>query len=82
MKFAPLGVFALFAGTAGTIEPAQLGGLLVYITLYTIGYIVIAFIILPAILISVAPTTYREILTELQPGLVLTRHHCSSPYQM
>jgi len=72
VKFAPLGVFALFAGTAGTIEPAQLGGLLVYIGLYTIGCIVIAFIILPAILTSLAPTTYRELLTELQPGLVLT----------
>jgi proton glutamate symport protein len=72
VKFAPLGVFALFAGTAGTIEPAQLGGLLVYIGLYSIGCIVIGFIILPAILTSVAPTTYRELLTELQPGLVLT----------
>ena len=72
VKFAPLGVFALFAGTAGTIEPAQLSGLLVYIGLYTIGCIVIAFIILPAILTSVAPTTYRELLAELQPGLVLT----------
>ena len=72
VKFAPLGVFALFAGTAGTIEPAQLGGLLVYIGLYTIGCMVIAFIILPVILTSVAPTTYRELLTELQPGLVLT----------
>jgi Na+/H+-dicarboxylate symporter/ABC-type amino acid transport substrate-binding protein len=72
VKFAPLGVFALFAGTAGTIEPAQLSGLLVYIGLYTIGCMVIGFIILPAILTSVAPTTYRELLTELQPGLVLT----------
>jgi Na+/H+-dicarboxylate symporter/ABC-type amino acid transport substrate-binding protein len=72
VKFAPLGVFALFAGTAGTIEPAQLGGLLIYIGLYTIGCMVIGFIILPAILTSVAPTTYRELLTELQPGLVLT----------
>jgi proton glutamate symport protein len=72
VKFAPLGVFALFAGTAGTIEPAQLSGLLVYIGLYTIGCIVIGFIILPAILTSVAPTTYRELLAELQPGLVLT----------
>jgi proton glutamate symport protein len=72
VKFAPLGVFALFAGTAGTIEPAQLSGLLVYIGLYTMGCIVIGFIILPAILTSVAPTTYRELLAELQPGLVLT----------
>jgi len=72
VKFAPLGVFALFAGTAGTIEPAQLSGLLVYIGLYSIGCIVIAFIVLPAILTSVAPTTFRELLTELQPGLVLT----------
>jgi proton glutamate symport protein len=72
VKFAPLGVFSLFAGTAGTIEPAQLGGLLVYITLYSVGCIVIAFVLLPAILTSVAPTTYRELLTDLQSGLVLT----------
>jgi proton glutamate symport protein len=72
VKFAPLGVFSLFAATAGTLEPAQLGGLLVYVGLYTIGCIVIGFIILPAILTSIAPSTYRELLTELQPGLILT----------
>jgi proton glutamate symport protein len=72
VKFAPLGVFSLFAGTAGTIEPGQLGGLLVYISLYTVGCIIIAFVVLPAILTSVAPTTYRELLAELQAGLLLT----------
>jgi proton glutamate symport protein len=72
VKFAPIGVFALFAGTAGTVQAGQISGLLVYIGLFVVGSAIIGFIILPAVLAIVAPVSYREILAELQPGLVLT----------
>jgi proton glutamate symport protein len=68
---APLGVFALFADTAGTIRPDQLGGLLLYITLFLVGTAVLAFVVLPLVLSAVASTSYRDLLAELQPALVL-----------
>jgi Na+/H+-dicarboxylate symporter len=72
VNFAPFGVFALFAGAAGTVQANQVGGLLVYFGLFIIGSVIVGFIVLPAILAVVAPISYREILKELQPGLVLT----------
>jgi proton glutamate symport protein len=37
VRFAPVGVFALFAVAAGTIEPSRLSGLLLYVALFLIG---------------------------------------------
>ncbi len=69
--FAPIGVFALFASTAGTIEPEVAGKLSVYLCLFLIGTAVLAFIVLPAALSAIAPASARELLAELRPALVL-----------
>ena len=37
VRIAPLGVFALFANTAGTIQPDRLAGLLLYVGLFLAG---------------------------------------------
>jgi proton glutamate symport protein len=71
VRFAPIGVFALFASAAGTIEPARLSGLLLYIGLFLTGTLLLAFVVLPAALAAVAPIGHREILKELQPALVV-----------
>jgi Na+/H+-dicarboxylate symporter/ABC-type amino acid transport substrate-binding protein len=68
---APLGVFALFATTAGTIEPRMAGTLAVYLVLYLVGCFALAFIILPLALSAIAPASARELLHELQPAFVL-----------
>lgn len=69
--FAPVGVFALFASTAGTIEPEAAGTLTVYLVLFLIGTLVLAFVVLPLGLSAVAPANARELLAEFRPALVL-----------
>jgi Na+/H+-dicarboxylate symporter/ABC-type amino acid transport substrate-binding protein len=71
VRLAPFGVFALFAAAAGTIEPNQLGGLLLYVGLFLVGTLLLAFVVLPAVLTTVAPVSYRGLLEELQPAFVL-----------
>ena len=68
---APLGVFALFASTAGTIAPRMADTLAVYLGLYLIGCFALAFILLPLALSAIAPTGARELLADLQPAFVL-----------
>ena len=68
---APFGVFALFAATAGTIEPRVAGTLAVYMGLFLIGTGVLAFIVLPLALSAIVPASARELLAELQPAFVL-----------
>lgn len=68
---APIGVFALFASTTGTIAPAMADTLAVYIGLYLIGTGVLAFVILPLALSAVVPASARELLSELRPAFVL-----------
>jgi len=71
VRLAPIGMFALFATAAGTIEPDRLGGLLLYVGLFLTGTLLLAFVLLPAVLAALAPLGYREILKELQPAFVL-----------
>jgi Na+/H+-dicarboxylate symporter/ABC-type amino acid transport substrate-binding protein len=71
VRAAPLGVFALMAVAAGSIEPADLGGVLLYIGLFLIGAFLLAFVLLPFALAAIAPISYREILKEMQPALIL-----------
>ena len=71
VRFAPVGVFALFAVAAGTIEPSRLSGLLLYVALFLIGTLLLAFVVLPLVMASLVPTGYREIVKELRPALVI-----------
>jgi proton glutamate symport protein len=68
---APIGVFALFASTAGTIAPRVAGTLAVYMGLFLIGTCVLAFVLLPLALSALVPSNARELLAELQPAFVL-----------
>src|SRR5262245_12791330 len=68
---APIGVFALFASTAGTIAPQMAGTLAVYIGLFLIGTGVLAFVVLPMALSAIVPVRTRELLADLQPAFVL-----------
>jgi proton glutamate symport protein len=68
---APVGVLALFAATAGTVEPRAAGTLAVYMGLFLIGTGVLAFVVLPLALSAIVPAKARELLVELQPAFVL-----------
>jgi proton glutamate symport protein len=68
---APLGVFALFASTAGTIAPQMASTLAVYMGLFLIGTGVLAFVVLPIALTAIVPAGVRDLLDDLQPAFVL-----------
>jgi proton glutamate symport protein len=57
---APVGVFALFAATAGTIEPRMAGTLAVYLGLFLFGTGVLAFVVLPLVLSAIVPASLRS----------------------
>ena len=69
--FAPAGVFALFASTAGTVDAAAARGLLAYGTLFLLGTFALCFLILPMLLSRIVPQGYGEILAELRPAFIL-----------
>jgi len=71
VRFAPIGVFALFAAAAGTIQPDRLSGLLLYVALFLIGTLLLAFVVLPALMAALVPGDHRSILKELQPALMI-----------
>ena len=71
VRLAPLGVFALFAVTAGTTSFADLLGMGLYLSLFLLGTCLLAFWVLPALLSALAPVGHREIITELRPALAI-----------
>lgn len=68
---APLGVFALFASTAGTVDAAVAGSLAVYTALFLAGTAILGFVILPWLLSRIVPQSYGAILAEMRPALTL-----------
>jgi len=78
-KLAPLGIFAISASAAGTMEVEELGRLQVFLWVYIIAAILLAFVLLPLIIHMATPFSYREVLatageaaiTALATGTVL-----------
>ena len=68
---APFAVFALFADTAGTVDLGQLKNLLIYVFLFTAGACILAFWVLPWLMSVLAPVTPKEVIREIQGGIVL-----------
>jgi len=78
-KLAPLGIFAISAAAAGTLQVEELGRLQVFLWVYLIAAALLAFILLPLIIHLATPFTYREVysiageamVTALATGTVL-----------
>jgi len=62
-KLAPLGIFAISASAAGTMEVEELGRLQVFLWVYITAAILLAFVLLPLIIHMATPFTYREVLS-------------------
>jgi len=72
VKVSPIGVFALLAGTSGTLSPREIAGLLMYVSALTAGACIFAFWVLPASIAAMTPLRYRDIMRECRDGLVLS----------
>jgi proton glutamate symport protein len=71
VRLAPIGVFALLADTAGTVRLDQLAGLAFYVVTYLAGAAILSLIVIPAMLSALVPQSYRELLRQIRPALVL-----------
>jgi Na+/H+-dicarboxylate symporter len=62
-KIAPLGIFAISASAAGTIQPEELGRLQVFLWVYLLAATLFTFVLLPLLIHWATPFSYREILS-------------------
>lgn len=62
-KLAPLGIFAISASAAGTLEVEELGRLQVFLWVYITAAAILAFVLLPLVIHWATPFSYREILS-------------------
>lgn len=70
MKLAPLAIFCIALRAAATIDSSQLDGLLVYIVTAAVLVLLLAFLILPAIVATITPLGYRQILTASREAMI------------
>ncbi|MFV2055255.1 MAG: cation:dicarboxylate symporter family transporter [Thiohalomonadales bacterium] len=78
-KSAPLGIFAIAASAAGTLQPEELGRLQIFLWVYLLGWLALTFLLLPLLIERATPFSYREVmsmageamLTALATGTVL-----------
>lgn len=63
IKLTPIGVFAIAAGTAGTISLEQVDRLQAYLITYSVITLALSFVVLPLLVTAVTPFRYRDLLS-------------------
>ncbi|TYK65119.1 cation:dicarboxylate symporter family transporter [Colwellia echini] len=69
-KLAPLGIFAISASAAGTLEVEELGRLSVFLWVYITAAALLGFVFLPLLIHWATPFSYREILSTAGEAVV------------
>jgi len=69
-RLAPLGIFAISAAAAGTLQPEDLGRLQVFLWVYLIAAALLTFVLLPLIVQWATPFSYREVLSTAGEAMV------------
>jgi proton glutamate symport protein len=72
VKLTPIGVFAMTASAAGTMEFADLGRLQGYFILYTVAVLILGFAILPGLIASLTPFKYKDVVSIAWSAMVLS----------
>ena len=70
-RLTPLGIFAIAASTAGTMNIDQLSRLQVYIVTYAVAALLMTFGVLPALIMLLTPLGYREIVWATKDALLM-----------
>lgn len=70
IKLTPLGVFAIAAGTAGTISLIEVNRLQAYLITYTVVALILCFITLPLLVSAVTPFRYRDLVSIPRDSLI------------
>ena len=71
VRLTPIGIFAIAASTAGTMNIDQLSGLQVYIVTYAVAALLMTFGVLPALIMLLTPFGYREIIRATKDALLM-----------
>ena len=71
IKLTPIGVFAIAAGTAGTISVDELSRLQAYLITYTVIALVLSFLVLPLLVSAVTPFSYKDLVTIPKDTLIM-----------
>jgi len=70
ISLTPLGVFAIGAVAAGTMDPDTLERLEVYLVCFGVASLLLAFVILPLLVTALTPFTYREVVSVSRDALL------------
>ena len=70
IKLAPFAIFCIALRAAATIDSSQIEGLLVYIVSASVLVLLLAFLILPAIIATITPLGYRDILKTSREAMI------------
>ncbi len=70
LRLAPIGIFAIAAHAAGTMDPERLAGLQVFLVTYILLSVLLVFIVLPLLVVAVTPLSYREAVGQSRDVLV------------
>ncbi|MEM1402593.1 MAG: cation:dicarboxylase symporter family transporter [Pseudomonadota bacterium] len=70
IKLTPYGVFAIAAGTAGTMSLEELGRLQGFLISYTLLVVAVTFVALPFLVSAVTPFSVRELLSVPRDSLI------------
>lgn len=71
VRLTPIGVFAIAANAAGTLSLAEISRLQAYIISYGLASLLLAFVVLPALIITVTPFRYRDVWHVSRDALVM-----------
>lgn len=69
-SLAPLGVFALTASAAGTMDVEELGRLQVYLVTYAVIALLLSLWVLPGLVMILTPVSYRNIVGQTRDALI------------
>lgn len=64
-------MFALFAVTVGTTPLRDLVNMSLYLLLFLLGTVLLAFWVLPALISALAPVGHREVVRELREAVTI-----------
>ncbi|GMQ89400.1 MAG: cation:dicarboxylase symporter family transporter [Gammaproteobacteria bacterium] len=70
VRLAPIGIFAISANAAGTLDISAFDKLQIYVWTYLLLFAVFFFLLLPGLLIALTPVRYREIFTTFRISFI------------
>jgi len=69
-KSAPIGIFAIAASAAGTLQPEELSRLQIFLWVYLIAWVLLTLVLLPLLIHCATPFKYREIMNTAGEAMI------------